>query len=204
MGDTLYPLFIDFLFCCCLGLTSPWHLGHWMWGASLDLSSASPGSVAKLLPLSPFLPFCRIVLVSARCSLVASAPAARLLELEGDSTAGGGTGPFCFLAVALRVTLAMALCLSSSGCLTSSSLHTLRTTLFVPPGSWAGLLPQRSDFQLWGVPPPAVLGNTRFSEWCPASCDYVICGPHVLLWAFSVLPSVLNSFFKWHSLSKWV
>ena len=129
MGGTLYPLFVDFLFCCCLGLMSPWCLGHWMWGASLDLSSASPGSVAKLLPLSPFLPFCRIVLASARCSLVASAPAARLLELEGDSTAGGGTGPFCFLAVALRVTLAMALCLSSGGCLTSSSLHTPRTTL---------------------------------------------------------------------------
>lgn len=46
------------------------------------------------------------MLASARCSLVASAPAARLLELEEDSTAGGGTGPFCFLAVALRVTLA--------------------------------------------------------------------------------------------------
>ena len=116
--------------------------------ASLDISRAPPGSVAKLLPLCPFLPFCRIVLVSARCSLVASAPAARLLELEGDSMAGGGTGRFCFLAVALRVSLAMALCLSSSGWLTSSSLRAPRTSLFVPPESWAGLLPQRSDFQL--------------------------------------------------------
>ena len=59
-------------------------------------------------------------------------------------------------------------------------------------GSFLRGLTSRSEESL----PHAVPGTTRFSEWCPASCDYVVCGSDVLLWAFSVLPSMLNSFFK--------